>query len=1366
MKKLFFLISLVIFLSFVSADFTPQGDINLRGVYSIKNVTWITFLDGTNLSTATTGGLGGGSQWNIVGSKYLFNNSNILEVNETKLNATIDARGGGGSYVAGSNLTLTGNRFDWDSSWVDSLFVRFSELVSQVGNWSADKSNYYTKSIIDSFGNFSAWDKSYGDIVGTPTVLSNFTDDLGNRGYTHLSNFTDDLGDRGYTSLSNFSNNLGIGNWSADKGNYYTSSQTDTQISNANTSMKNYVDGTFITKANEGSLNVNSSDYWDGFDVVSDLNNMIKIMWANITDAYTHLSNFTDDLGDRGYTSNLNFTNDAGYYNISNFDINDYYPKSNPFNFLNVSVEELTSADDWINLNDSTGSVEIDFNDSKLSVIYYDVMSAQSVKGTIDGTIDLIQHPNGDYDEITLNITEEAGSPGLDIRFNFTNVNDFSAGVMRYYTNDINGDLPLVQMWDYDSGSWEDYPQMIDSLNFVTMTQPVFDSTDHIQNNTVQMRIYKSTNGNINNHYYIDWVAISFGYGVPAGEEVDPKSIHYDGTVPLTDNWNQGEFNLTNTNSWFLGKIDWSSIKNILFSDFNNRILLDWDNISNKDPSDFDNRVLSDWDNISNKDPTDFNYRILIKEANITDFGSYLTSESDPLWTANQSSYYTKTEVNNKLGPYFNDISNFTGTKTDTKICTWDEGNSEIVCDYTDQTGASGSTKKGDGIYLYNDTDTMYLNDTKLNQTIDLRDQDTNCSGDGSCTNIVYDSETTDWDKDTSNDITTLTEGSNITISGSGNSRTIAVNTTSLKNWLDTIYQAIGNYLTTSTSFGGDISGTYNNIQVNDNSHLHDWDNITNKPTNLDTDSTDDLTTSTNWGGDLSGVGSNPSVKDDSHTHSCANITGASSNLCTIVDTDTTYSAGSGLDLVGTTFSHEDTSSASDSDNSGLTFIQDVLIDGFGHVTSLLATAIPTASPSDGDTTHLSTADQIYDWVTGKGYYSDANFPYTSNLNFTNDAGYYNSSDFDINDYYLKSNPYGFYNSTTIPNYIQSSEESNLNVNSSNYWDELNSPSDINAGDINNDGTYRLQSWDNLTGIPHATPSNGDTTHFSLADEIYDWVTGLGYATTTYVNSLGNWSADKSDYWDTSTDLDTVISDDEIAESKIDFDTTCNSGNHLYINGNDLACEADQDTTYSASGTLLDLTGTTFSVNEGTLTNGKLCTYVTGTGIVCNSDDSDTTYSAGSGLDLVGTTFSHEDTSSASDSDNSGNTFIQDILLDNFGHVTSLVASAVDFSDYFTKAEILNLNYYNATDFDYNDYYLKSNPYGFYNSTTIPTYLQDVVEDTSPQLGGYLDTNGNNIGSTTDEIDNIYIQTNKRIYLGNGQEASIYYNGTNLIISG
>jgi hypothetical protein len=94
-----------------------------------------------------------------------------------------------------------------------------------------------------------------------------------------------------------------------------------------------------------------------------------------------------------------------------------------------------------------------------------------------------------------------------------------------------------------------------------------------------------------------------------------------------------------------------------------------------------------------------------------------------------------------------------------------------------------------------------------------------------------------------------------------------------------------------------------------------------------------------------------------------------------------------------------------------------------------------------------------------------------------------------------------------------------------------------------------------------------------------------------------------------------------------DYPSPCSAGQYVSGIGDTLTCgtPTDTDTTYSASGTLLDLTDTTFSVNEGTLTNGKLCTYVTGTGIECNTDDTDTdtTYSAsGTLLDLTGTTFS------------------------------------------------------------------------------------------------------------------------------------------------
>jgi len=54
--------------------------------------------------------------------------------------------------------------------------------------------------------------------------------------------------------------------------------------------------------------------------------------------------------------------------------------------------------------------------------------------------------------------------------------------------------------------------------------------------------------------------------------------------------------------------------------------------------------------------------------------------------------------------------------------------------------------------------------------------------------------------------------------------------------------------------------------------------------------------------------------------------------------------------------------------------------------------------------------------------------------------------------------------------------------------------------------------------------------------------------------------------------------------------------------------------------------------------------------------DTNTTYSAGSGLSLAGTTFSHLDTSSVSNVNNSGNTFIQDLTFDTYGHVTAVTS--------------------------------------------------------------------------------------------------------------
>lgn len=64
-------------------------------------------------------------------------------------------------------------------------------------------------------------------------------------------------------------------------------------------------------------------------------------------------------------------------------------------------------------------------------------------------------------------------------------------------------------------------------------------------------------------------------------------------------------------------------------------------------------------------------------------------------------------------------------------------------------------------------------------------------------------------------------------------------------------------------------------------------------------------------------------------------VTGYTTGTETVVNTDTTYSAGAGIDLTGTTFSHSDTSTQGSVNNADGTVIQDVTLDGYGHITGL-----------------------------------------------------------------------------------------------------------------------------------------------------------------------------------------------------------------------------------------------------------------------------------------------------------------------------------------------------------------------------------------------------------------------------------------------
>jgi hypothetical protein len=110
--------------------------------------------------------------------------------------------------------------------------------------------------------------------------------------------------------------------------------------------------------------------------------------------------------------------------------------------------------------------------------------------------------------------------------------------------------------------------------------------------------------------------------------------------------------------------------------------------------------------------------------------------------------------------------------------------------------------------------------------------------------------------------------------------------------------------VTTTTTFGGDVSGTYNAIVVADDSHNHIIGNVDGLQAALDAKqaASTALTTTTTFSGDVSGTYDAIVVADDSHDHIIGNVDGlqtaldAKQNAATAVTTTTTF----GGDVSGT----------------------------------------------------------------------------------------------------------------------------------------------------------------------------------------------------------------------------------------------------------------------------------------------------------------------------------------------------------------------------------------------------------------------------------------------------------------------------------
>jgi hypothetical protein len=278
-----YLVCISLLISLISAaDFVPQGNIDLKNIYGIKNGTYV---------NAT-----------IVKGTYIFGNgSGITGLTETDPYWT----GNISSYFTSvqtinyinSNISSANNSV---VNWVDLLFPQISELVGLLGNWSADKNNYYTKSeVTTNISTANTSMKNYVDSQDTifNNSLKNYLDSQDLFFNSSLKNYTDALDTATNTSMKNYVDN-----------NFYLDSNPDGFIN-----WSKAANGTLLTTALFNSNYTTNDPIYRSFvgNYSAFLN---KINWTQATNGTLMLASNWNATN----TSYYLITNPYGFYNSTN----------------------------------------------------------------------------------------------------------------------------------------------------------------------------------------------------------------------------------------------------------------------------------------------------------------------------------------------------------------------------------------------------------------------------------------------------------------------------------------------------------------------------------------------------------------------------------------------------------------------------------------------------------------------------------------------------------------------------------------------------------------------------------------------------------------------------------------------------------------------------------------------------------------------------------------------------------------------------------------------------------------------------------------------------------------------------------------
>ena len=356
---------------------------------------------------------------------------------------------------------------------------------------------------------------------------------------------------------------------------------------------------------------------------------------------------------------------------------------------------------------------------------------------------------------------------------------------------------------------------------------------------------------------------------------------------------------------------------------------------------------------------------------------------------------------------------------------------------------------------------------------------------------------------------------------------------------------------------------------------------------------------------------------------------------------DQTITAGGGLTGGGTgdvTISHSDTSSQASVNGSGRTYIQDITLDTYGHVTGL-ATATETVVNTDTNTipNNATITLSAGNALSGGGNFTtdqSSNETITFNHSDTSSQGSVNNS----GRTYIQDITLDGYGHVTG---INSATETVTNTNTNQLTTFQVEDGDGTEVTISHgkEWKFREAGGVNINWTDTSTGSDGDP--FDLSFNVSTSITAGGGLTGGGALSSNRTisHADTSSQASVNNSGRTYIQD-------ITLDT------YGHITGITSATETVTNTNTNQL--------TTFVVEDGdgtevTISHGKEWKFVEGGGIDINWTDTST----GSDGDPFDLTIKHVDTSSQSSVNNSGNTVIQDVTLDTYGHVTGLTSKSL-----------------------------------------------------------------------------------------------------------